>query len=123
VSDLTPQEEDFGLVYDYLPAEGHPQDVEEDKCPYCALRRIHSRIAELEAERDEAMATMYHERGNKEQAEGELAEEQRLHEASEVNAGKLILQYCRAKLKAESEAKRLQSVIAAAMKGYDAERD
>lgn len=37
-----------------------------------------SRIDLLEEERDEAMATMYHERGDKEQAEEELAERDRM---------------------------------------------
>ena len=42
---------DFDVVANYLPMEGHPQDVEEDDCPYCALRRIEAELAALRARR------------------------------------------------------------------------
>ena len=42
---------DFDVVLNYLPPEGHPQDVEEDGCPYCALRRIEAELAALKARR------------------------------------------------------------------------
>ena len=51
---------DFDVILNYLPPEGHPQDVEEDDCPYCALRRIEAELAALKEEYEEFKA---HHRG------------------------------------------------------------
>lgn len=53
--DLESQREDLDVLFDYLPTGGHPQDVDVDKCPYCALGRIRALISELEAQRDRAL--------------------------------------------------------------------
>ena len=45
---------DFDVVLNYLPPEGHPQDVEEDDCPYCALRRVETETERLKWMLDEA---------------------------------------------------------------------
>ena len=42
-----PAMSDFDVIANYLPPEGHPQDVKEDDCPYCALRRIETELAAL----------------------------------------------------------------------------